>query len=335
MSWKVQAIVGERVCGSITRKMVLLNMASRANDDGTGVYASLPMIAGWCEVDARTVRRIVRDLEAEGLIIQCGWKTVKTGQINEWRVDVEAVERLPLYKDEVAAKRAAKVTPDTVSALKKKPRKSKASNDDPGSYVRAGAKSGRTQSPKTPDTAPASSIQEPNTLFEEANAPSNRDTVVQLRPGEGSEAVALYVEAAKRCNWVVARKITPKRQRDVRARLKECGGLDGWREQLARAEQQPFLGGASRDGWRMDLDFFASLRGWTAIEEGKYARPNQIQTYEANANVSNAGTANITEPTITRERINPLTAARRKREAEWDAQRQPIDFGRMESERVG
>ena len=33
MSWKVQAIVGERVCGSITRKMVLLNMASRANDD--------------------------------------------------------------------------------------------------------------------------------------------------------------------------------------------------------------------------------------------------------------------------------------------------------------
>lgn len=284
MSWKIQAIVGERVCGSITRKMVLLNMASRANDDGTGVYASLPMIAGWCEVDARTVRRIVRDLEAEGLIVQCGWKTVRNGQINEWRVEVSAVEQLPLYKDELAAKRAAKLTPDTVSAVKKKPRKSTASSDNPGHEVRADTKTGRTHEPHTPDTAPASSILEPKTLFEEANASPNSGSVVAFRPGEGSEAIALYVEAAKRCNWVKAQgKPSAARQRAIRARLRECGGLAGWRLQLATAEAMPFLGGDNDRGWRMDLDFFASPRGWSAVAEEKYARAeprSEVISYE-------------------------------------------------------
>lgn len=170
MSWKLQALVADRVCGSITRKMVLLNMASRANDDGTGVYASLPMIAGWCEVDARTVRRVVRDLEAESIITQCGWKDVKNGKINSWTVNVEVVEALPLYKDEVAVKRAAKAakmaTPDTVSAPKNKRKKSVLYASDPGHSVRADTKSGRTQDPATPDTGPASSILEPNTPSE-------------------------------------------------------------------------------------------------------------------------------------------------------------------------
>lgn len=170
MSWKLQALVADRVCGSITRKMVLLNMASRANDDGSGVFASLPMVAGWCEVDARTVRRVVRDLEAEGVITQCGWKTVKNGKINAWTVNVEAVEKLPLYKDELAVKRAEKAakkaTPDTVSAVKKRRKKSDTYDKDPGQRVRADRKSGRTQNPATPDTVSASSILEPTTSSE-------------------------------------------------------------------------------------------------------------------------------------------------------------------------
>jgi len=276
MSWRIQAVVAERVCGSITRKMVLLNMASRANDDGTGVYASLPMIAGWCEVDARTVRRVVRELETQGLIVQCGWKAVKNGQINEWLVDVEAVERLPLYKDEVAAKRAAKETPDTVSALKKKSRKTKAYGQHPGHNVRADTETGRTHDPATPDTVSASSILEPKEPFEEASASSNGGSVVTLRPGEGSQALALYVEAAKRAGWIIAKgKPSASRQQAIRARLRECGGLAGWREQLELAERQPFLAGDNDRGWRMNLDFFASPRGWANVLEEKYAAPIQ------------------------------------------------------------
>lgn len=331
MSWKVQAVVAERVCGSITRKMVLLNMASRANDDGTGVYASLPMIAGWCEVDARTVRRVVRELEADGLIIQCGWKRVKNGQINEWSVAVEMVEQLPLYKDEVAAKRAAKATPDTVSALKKKPRKTAACKNDPGHTVRADTKPERTHEPATPDTAPASSILEPIALFEEANASPNRAVVVQLRPGEGSAALGLYIEAAKRNGWVVAKgKPSDKRQRAIRARLKECGGLAGWREQIELAERQPFLAGDNDRGWRMDLDFFASTRGWAAISEEKYVRaaPRQeVMIHDQRARYSGyAGRTNV------RAKSDPVFD--RLLDDLDEPEDQPIDLGCLESHAI-
>lgn len=278
MSWKVQALVGERVCGSITRKMVLLNMASRANDDGTGVYASLTMIAGWCEVDARTVRRIVRDLEADGLIIQCGWKEVKNGLINEWRVAVEEVEKLPLYKDEVAAKRSAKIaksaTPDTVSGVRKTPKKTVYCKGTPGHSVRPDIKSPRTHDPQTPDTVSASSILEPSSSSE-AKAPEELGAVLpfEIRAGDGSDAIAEYNAAASRRNWIAARgQPNVKRKQAIRSRLRECGGLPGWREQLLLAEQASFLGGDNERGWRMDLDFFTSPRGWSAILEGKYTR---------------------------------------------------------------
>jgi len=293
MSWKLQALVADRVCGSITRKMVLLNMASRANDDGTGVYASLPMIAGWCEVDARTVRRVVRDLEAECVIVQCGWKDVKNGKINAWNVNVEVVESLPLYKDELAVKRAEKAakkaTPDTVPAVKKTRKKSVLYASHPGHTVRADIKPERTQRPATPDTAPASSILEPNTLFEEANASPNSAVVVQLRAGDGSQALTLYAEAAKVHGWTAPRgQPSAKRKTAIKARLRECGGLDGWREQIERAAQMPFLAGDNDRGWVMDADFFASSKGWSAILEGKYLRSTNFR----NANVERAYATN-------------------------------------------
>jgi hypothetical protein len=292
MSWKVQALVGERVCGSITRKMVLLNMASRANDDGTGVYASLSMIAGWCEVEMRTVRRVVRELEGDGLIVLSGQKQVKNGWINEWRVAVEMVETLPLYKDEVAAKRAEKATPDTVSGVRKQRYKTKRYGEDPGRKTRPDIKPARTQSPQTPDTESASSIPEPSTSSSLTIVREEEKRVVRLRPGEGSEALALFVEAAQRAGWRVPRgQPNDARKRAIRARLSECGGLDGWREQLALAETQPFLGGDNDRGWRMGLDFFASPRGWTNIAEGAYqfSRPAKRPTHDRNGNHNDPG----------------------------------------------
>lgn len=286
MSWKVQAIVGERVCGSITRKMVLLNMASRANDDGTGVYASLTMIAGWCEVDARTVRRVVRELEDQGLIRQVGWRTVKHGKINEWEVNSAAIEALPLYRDEVAAKREAKAskTPDTVSGVVKTTRKIKpkapvTARKNPGHSVTPDTGPPRTQNPATPDTESASSILEPIQVEVSSETKVPEDTMsgsllVELPERDDvTAALAEYNAAASRRNWIGTKgKLNPTRRQAIRARLRDNGGLSGWREQLLLAEQTPFLGGASKTGWRMDFDFFTSLRGWTAIAEGKYQR---------------------------------------------------------------
>lgn len=166
MSWKVQALVGERVCGSITRKMVLLNMAARANDDGTGVYAAIPTIAGWCEIDARSVRRVVRELEEEGLIRLVGSRPCKTGAINDWEMVIDALSALPLVKDEVQKAREIRAEQraraDTVSARTECP---------PGLVVTPDTVSARTESPQTPDTVSAR-IYPGNTTSQVSSKPS-------------------------------------------------------------------------------------------------------------------------------------------------------------------
>jgi hypothetical protein len=156
MSWKVQALVSERVCGGMSRKMILINMAARANDDGTGVYASLPTMAAWCEVDARTIRRVVRSIEQDGLARVVKQRECKNGYVNEWELDLERIAALPLVKDEIEERRKInaeqKRTPDIKSARTLSP---------PGHDAPPDIKSGRTQSPVTPDIMSAKSILEP------------------------------------------------------------------------------------------------------------------------------------------------------------------------------
>lgn len=169
MSWKVQALVSERVCGGMSRKMILINMAARANDDGTGVYASLPTMAAWCEVDARTIRRVIRSIEQDGLASIVGQRECKNGYVNEWALNLDAIMALPLVKDELQERRKNKVvhkqTPDIMSARTLSP---------PGHNATPDIKSGRTQSPATPDIMSAKSIQEPispSSLPSEAQKP--------------------------------------------------------------------------------------------------------------------------------------------------------------------
>ena len=121
MSWKLQALISERLCGSMARKMILINMAARANDDGTGIYAALPTLATWCEVNVSTVRRTIRELEADGLIFVAGKREVRTGWVYDWSINIEAVEALTLAKDEVQKvreiKNKAKTTPGVTPPL--------------------------------------------------------------------------------------------------------------------------------------------------------------------------------------------------------------------------
>lgn len=86
------------------------------------------------------------------------------------------------------------------------------------------------------------------------------------------QAVALFAEAADRCNWVRPKAPHSKaRQAAIFARLKEHKGA-GWREQIAIAETMPFLGGDNDRGWRMSLDWFIKPANWTKIAEGAYAK---------------------------------------------------------------
>ena len=95
MSWKLTGIVSQKRVGSTARKMLLLSMADKANDDGTGVFASLATLADMCEMSRPTVKRILKEFVDEKLIHHVGMRGNKNGaQTNEYDLDVEAIQAL-------------------------------------------------------------------------------------------------------------------------------------------------------------------------------------------------------------------------------------------------
>ena len=125
-----------------------------------------------------------------------------------------------------------------------------------------------------------------------------------------SEALKEYNLAATRAGWVKARlPISTKRRRLIRARLRD-GGMAEWMAQIADAESQPFLAGDNKDGWRMDLDFFASESGRTRIMEGKYRRaPKPGAAFDAAGAVRIMRKYGYRHPQLTDEMIEAIGAS--------------------------
>jgi uncharacterized protein YdaU (DUF1376 family) len=76
--------------------------------------------------------------------------------------------------------------------------------------------------------------------------------------------------AAQELGLPLAKSLTPERRRKLAARLRECGGLDGWIEALEKLENSPFCLGKNDRGWRADLDFMLQPKSFNRLREGAY-----------------------------------------------------------------
>jgi len=94
MSWEVSNRCNKRKFGSAPRKQVIMFLADKASDDGEGVYCSKHSIAKFTELSLATVKRIVRDFTAEGILVQTGERECDYGYTNEYRICLEAVSKL-------------------------------------------------------------------------------------------------------------------------------------------------------------------------------------------------------------------------------------------------
>jgi hypothetical protein len=88
-------------------------------------------------------------------------------------------------------------------------------------------------------------------------------------------AVEEYNSVARDLGWPEAQVLTDTRSKQLRARLKDCGGIEGWHSAMAKARASPFLRGDSgrdkaHEGWVPDLDFFIQPKSFTKLMEGKY-----------------------------------------------------------------
>lgn len=104
----------------------------------------------------------------------------------------------------------------------------------------------------------------------EPNMFSNENT--PLTPQPIDEAVRLYNEMAERSGLSKAQKLTETRKEKLRARLKDAGGIEGWRFAVSEVENSTFLKGVNDRGWRADFDFMLQEKSFTRLMEGSYRR---------------------------------------------------------------
>lgn len=94
MSWPLVGDVSKKKWGCATRRLMALTLASRANDDGSGIFASVKTMARDSEISESTARRTLQTFEEEGIITKVGERPCLNGYTNIYTMNVEAVSKL-------------------------------------------------------------------------------------------------------------------------------------------------------------------------------------------------------------------------------------------------
>jgi uncharacterized protein YdaU (DUF1376 family) len=149
-----------------------------------------------------------------------------------------------------------------------------------------GAKGGRPKSKENKDMAkangsvsvnPNQSIPEPepepepDIRIEDTNVSLSVSTDAPCPANDISHAVSRYNQAAERAGWPQVQKLTPNRSKQLRARLKDCGGLEGWEDALRRAYASDFCRGRTPKPWTgFGFDWLTKAANFTKLMEGNY-----------------------------------------------------------------
>ena len=111
--------------------------------------------------------------------------------------------------------------------------------------------------------------------IEDTNVSLSASTDAPTPANDVSEAVVVYNHAAQRCGWPQVQKSTPARSKQIKARIKECGGVDGWRIAIEKAEASDFICGRTPKPWSgFGFDWLIKPQNFTKLMEGNYDNRN-------------------------------------------------------------
>ncbi|MCB0471465.1 MAG: hypothetical protein KDC56_00240 [Flavobacteriaceae bacterium] len=82
-------------------------------------------------------------------------------------------------------------------------------------------------------------------------------------------AFDLFNNLADQVGLPKAQVLSTERKSKIKSRLKDCGGIDGWKIALEKIANSDFLSGRAKD-WKADLDFMIQKSSFIKIMEGKY-----------------------------------------------------------------
>ena len=103
MSYVVENICAERKFGSPVRKQIIMFLANKASDDGSGIWCSKGTIQRHTELGESTVKRTISEFLREGLLVETGQRSCRNGYTVVYRIVLEAVNILPGLASQASA----------------------------------------------------------------------------------------------------------------------------------------------------------------------------------------------------------------------------------------
>jgi hypothetical protein len=94
MSWKIANLCADRVFGSAARKQIIMFLADKASDDGSGIWCSKGTIQRHTELGESTVKRTITAFLREGILIESGRRPCKNGFTVIYRIVLDRVMAL-------------------------------------------------------------------------------------------------------------------------------------------------------------------------------------------------------------------------------------------------
>ena len=94
MSWRVANECADRRFGSAARKQIIMFLADKASDDGSGIWCSKGTIQRHTELGESTVTRTISDFLKEGILIETGRRPCKNGFTVIYRIVLTRVMAL-------------------------------------------------------------------------------------------------------------------------------------------------------------------------------------------------------------------------------------------------
>jgi len=94
MSWRVANECAERRFGSAARKQIIMFLADKASDDGSGIWCSKGTIQRHTELGESTVKRTITDFLREGILVETGRRPCKNGFTVIYRIVLACVMAL-------------------------------------------------------------------------------------------------------------------------------------------------------------------------------------------------------------------------------------------------
>jgi hypothetical protein len=229
-------------------KFVLVALAERAgNEDDDAVtwtcFPSIETIAKYTAQGYRTIQRHLDWLESEGYITRRR-RVVAAGRLGGFDFTLHK------HPKPVAKLASGQIGQDLLSDL----------------------------APEDVEIGQTEPVTEPSDITREANASVVCDDASPAKQAFDAynklaeDLISSFKTHGREPLAATAKKLNDARRRALNARLKEVGGIEGWRMALDVVRESAFLNGSTRHQFGLTLDFLLQPSSFTKLIEGFYSK---------------------------------------------------------------